>query len=136
MKQDYLQDNKSKKTVIYIDDSLDALELAEAIVAGDSRFNLITVDNKEKLADVLTTIVPDAIIFDMNLGNDLTGTVLASKIRKDYPQLPIAIYSSYEKDRVEVLVGYLGDEKGGLTVWQKSDVGVSNLADEINKLLE
>jgi len=124
-----------KPIVFYIDDSDDALELAKYIVKGDERFELVLLQNTEQLNKALKTTKPAAALIDLNLGNDLTGTIVALKLRTKYPELPIAIYTSYEKGRVQKLLINLQEKMGKMETWQKVDVGVDNLADCIAELL-
>lgn len=122
--------------VIYIDDSDDALSLASAIVENDKRFDLLTLRSNEELIETLKTITPDAAIIDLNLGDGMTGTILAVKLRAAYPNLPIAIYTAYEKSRVEKLVSKIELQTGKIRTWEKSKIGVADLADSIADLLK
>lgn len=125
----------TKKIVVYMDDMDDALTLAEAITAGDERFTLITIKTEQEFDSFMSANTPSAVILDMNLGQNLTGTILASKLRRFHPNLPIAIYTSYEKSRVEKLVKSIETTNSKIFTWQKSEVGVDNLSDEIVKLI-
>lgn len=124
-----------KPVVYYIDDSRDALDLAEMIVKDDPRFDFVGVQTENELYAELNKRTPNAIMLDLNLGQNLTGSVLSIKLRKQFPDIPMAIYTSYERTRVEQLI--LEDElvSKKTVVWQKSEVGVDELADHIAQLV-
>lgn len=124
-----------KPVVYYIDDSRDALDLAEMIVKDDPRFDFVGVQTENELYAELNKRTPNAIMLDLNLGQNLTGSVLSIKLRKQFPDIPMAIYTSYEGTRVEQLI--LEDElvSKKTVVWQKSEVGVDELADHIAQLV-
>jgi DNA-binding NtrC family response regulator len=124
-----------KPIVFYIDDSEDALELAHVIVKDDERFQLVLLQNTDELTNALKGTKPAAALIDLNLGNDLTGTIVAIKLRAEYPDLPIAIYTAYEKNRVQKLLANLQSKLGKMEIWQKIDIGVDNLADSIVRLI-
>ncbi len=125
-----------KPIVFYIDDSEDALLLASMIVEGDERFTLIGLNSEKELTEVLENIKPSAAVVDLNLGNNTTGAMIATRLRKLYPNLSIAIYTSYEKDRIEKLILPVEKEIGKINVWEKSKIGVTNFADSVFELLK
>lgn len=127
--------NDTRPVVYYIDDSQDALDLADAIVKGDSRFRLIGFTTEQQLYEALKNRTPAGLILDLNLGNNLTGSVLSIKLRKQFPNLPMAIYTNYEKKRVSTLIPENELSTGSTVIWQKSDIGVDELANSIAELI-
>ncbi len=124
------------KPVIYmLDDSEDALDLARAITDSDERFTLKTFQNESDMMKSLEIETPSALILDLNLGADMTGTIIAVKLRKLYKNLPMSIYTSYETSRVEKLIPVKELKSNKTQVWSKFSVGVANLSDKIMELV-
>ena len=124
-----------KPLVIYVDDSQDALDLASVIVQDDKRFTLKGFRTETELNMYLEKNTPQALLLDLNLGQNLTGSILSIKLRQRYPNIPIAIYTSYEKTRVKQLIPETDLVSKKTVIWQKSEVGVGELSDKIAELL-
>lgn len=124
-----------KPLLYYIDDSPDLLELAGIVIERDNRFELRGFLEERELYEALEKEKPDGLILDLNLGQTLTGSVLSIKLRKLYPDIPIAIYTSYEKIRVESFIPDDELETGKTIVWSKSDVGVDEFSEAVANLI-
>lgn len=124
-----------KPLIFYLDDSIDALELAKAIAVNDNKFDLIGFKSEREFMFAIEQNNPDGVMIDLNLGKTMTGTIISSKLRKLYPNLPIAIYTNYDKNRVRKLINIARTGSESINVWTKSEVGVTNLSSHVMDLV-
>ena len=124
-----------KPLVFYLDDNQDALDLAQAITKSDERFTLVGYRTQEEFLKAVEDDNPKGVIIDLNLGENITGTIVSEKLRIKHPQLHIAIYTNYDKYRVSKFLDQKDLISGLVRVWTKSEVGVTNLADEIVEMI-
>lgn len=123
-------------TIIYLDDSIESLRLIDVATHSDSRFKLEFVTSGRDLINKMTNKKYAAVLIDLNLGIELSGTIVAAKIRESYPEIPIVIYTGYSEDRVKKLIDKEELEKGLTQVWIKSDMDINLIADKLVSLLK
>lgn len=124
-----------KPTVIYADDSVEALHLVNVVAGKDYRFDIELVTSGEDLLSRMRNHKYSAALIDLNLGETLSGTILAAKVREIYPDIHIVIYTGYVVERVKMLLNRQELESGLIQVWSKSDLEIDDIADKIANLV-
>lgn len=123
-------------TILYIDDSIEELRLVELATQEDVRFKLESVTNSEEFLNRLNTKPYSAVLIDLNLGVALSGTIITSKVRNLYPEMPIVIYTNFHEDKAKQLLDSDDLEKGVTQVWSKSDIHLDNISDKLASLIK
>ncbi|MFA6949208.1 MAG: response regulator [Lentimicrobiaceae bacterium] len=126
-----------KKTILIVDDDMDYLFQMQLKVEQFG-FNVITAEGQKEAEAIIETIKPDLAILDLMMESDDSGFILAYKIKRKYPDVPIIIATAVTSETgLTFDTGNDDDQK-----WIKADlfldkgIRADQLHREINKLLK
>ncbi len=126
-----------KKTVLIVDDDMDYL-FQMKIKLEQFGFETITADGQKEAETIIETTRPDLAILDLMMENDDSGFILAYKIKRKYPEVPIIIATAVTAE-TGMTFDITSDEN---KQWIKADlfldkgIRADQLQKEINKLLK
>jgi DNA-binding response OmpR family regulator len=126
-----------KKTVLIVDDDMDYL-FQMKIKVEQFGFETITADGQKEAETIIETTRPDLAILDLMMENDDSGFILAYKIKRKYPDVPIIIATAVTAE-TGMTFDINSDEN---KQWIKADlfldkgIRADQLQKEINKLLK
>lgn len=126
-----------KKTVLIVDDDMDYL-FQMKIKVEQFGFETITADGQKEAEMIIETTRPDLAILDLMMENDDSGFILAYKIKRKYPDVPIIIATAVTAE-TGMTFDVNSDEN---KQWIKADlfldkgIRADQLQKEINKLLK
>jgi DNA-binding response OmpR family regulator len=126
-----------KKTVLLVDDDMDYL-FQMKIKLEQFGFETITADGQKEAETIIETTRPDLAILDLMMENDDSGFILAYKIKRKYPEVPIIIATAVTAE-TGMTFDITSDEN---KQWIKADlfldkgIRADQLQKEINKLLK
>jgi len=86
------------KTVLYVDDSEDTLEIAK-IVLANSGYQIITASSGKEAVEVCANEQPDLILMDLNMP-DLDGFASIQLLKSGGYNNPIVILTASENEEV------------------------------------
>ncbi len=128
---------KMKKTVLIVDDDMDYL-FQMKLKVEQFGFETITADGQKEAESIIETVRPDLAILDLMMESEDSGFILAYKIKRKYPDVPIIIATA-----VTAETGMNFDIKSDENKqWIKADlfldkgIRADQLQREINKLLK
>jgi two-component system, OmpR family, response regulator len=81
---------KQKGTILLVDDDEDYL-FQTRLNIEQFGFSVITADSQAEAEKLLDKIRPDLAILDLMMENDDSGFILAYKIKRRYPDIPVII---------------------------------------------
>ncbi|MFQ3580114.1 MAG: response regulator [Bacteroidales bacterium] len=122
-----------KKVVLIADDDFDYLFITKFRLES-AGFETLSASSQKQAEEIIAAGGFDACVFDLMMENDDSGFVLAYKVKKLYPQVPVIITTNVASE-----TGYSFDNS---TSWVKADLylekGVQseNIAEELKKLLK
>lgn len=126
-----------KKTILIVDDDMDYLYQMQMKVQGFG-FEVVTADGQQEAERIIGTLKPDLAILDLMMENEDSGFILAYKMKRKYPDVPIIIATA-----VTAETGMTFDVRSeGDRQWIKADlfldkgIRADQLHREINKLLK
>lgn len=126
-----------KKTILIVDDDIDYL-FQMRLKVEQFGFETITAEGQKEAEKIIETVKPDLAILDLMMETDDSGFVLAYKIKRKYPQVPIIIATA-----VTAETGMTFDmDREDDHQWIKADlfldkgIRADQLHREINKLLK
>lgn len=126
-----------KKTILIVDDDMDYLYQMQMKVQGFG-FEAVTADGQQEAERIMETLKPDLAILDLMMENEDSGFILAYKMKRKYPDVPIIIATA-----VTAETGMTFDVRSeGDRQWIKADlfldkgIRADQLHREINKLLK
>ena len=126
-----------KKTVLIVDDDMDYL-FQMKIKVEQFGFDTITADGQKEAETIIETTRPDLAILDLMMENDDSGFILAYKIKRMYPDVPIIIATAVTAE-TGMTFDINSDEN---KQWIKADlfldkgIRADQLQKEIHKLLK
>ncbi|MCB9016568.1 MAG: response regulator [Lentimicrobiaceae bacterium] len=126
-----------KKTVLIVDDDMDYLFQLK-LKMEQFGFETITADGQKEAELIIETTRPDLAILDLMMESDDSGFILAYKIKRKYPDVPIIIATAVTAE-TGMTFDINSDEN---KQWIKADLfldkGIRSdqLQREINKLLK
>lgn len=126
-----------KKTILIVDDDMDYL-FQMKLKVEQFGFDTITADGQKEAELIIETIRPDLAILDLMMESDDSGFILAYKIKRKYPEVPIIIATAVTAE-TGMTFDITSDEN---KQWIKADLfldkGIRSdqLQREINKLLK
>lgn len=126
-----------KKTILIVDDDMDYLFQMKLRVEQFG-FETITADGQKEAEMIIETTKPDLAILDLMMESDDSGFILAYKIKRKYPDVPIIIATAVTAE-TGMTFDVNSDEN---KQWIKADLfldkGIRSdqLHREINKLLK
>lgn len=126
-----------KKIILIVDDDMDYLYQMELKVKGFG-FEVVTAEGQQEAERIIETFKPDLAILDLMMENEDSGFILAYKMKRKYPEVPIIIATA-----VTAETGMTFDVRSeGDRQWIKADlfldkgIRADQLHREINKLLK
>ena len=126
-----------KKTVLIVDDDMDYL-IQMKLKVEQFGFETITADGQKEAEKIIETTKPDLAILDLMMENDDSGFILAYKIKRKYPEVPIIIATAVTAE-TGMTFNINSDEN---KEWIKADlfldkgIRADQLQKEIHKLLK
>lgn len=126
-----------KKTILIVDDDMDYLYQMRAKVEQFG-FETITAEGQKEAETIIETIKPDLAILDLMMENDDSGFILAYKIRRRYPDVPIIIATAVTAETGMTFDMNNNDNQQWIKADLMLDKGIRSdqLHREINKLLK
>jgi DNA-binding response OmpR family regulator len=126
-----------KKTILIVDDDVDYL-FQMKLKIEQFGFESITADSQKEAEKIIETVKPDLAILDLMMETDDSGFILAYKIKRKYPDVPIIIATAVTAETGMTFDMNLDESKQ----WIKADlfldkgIRADQLNREINKLLK
>lgn len=126
-----------KKTILIVDDDMDYL-FQMKIKIEQFGFDTITADGQKEAETIIETTRPDLAILDLMMESDDSGFILAYKIKRKYPDVPVIIATAVTAE-TGMSFDINSDEN---KEWIKADlfldkgIRTDQLQKEINKLLK
>ncbi len=81
---------KNKKSILLVDDDEDYL-FQTRLNIEQFGFKVITADSQTEAEKLLETLKPDLAILDLMMESDDSGFILAFKLKRKYPDVPVII---------------------------------------------
>ena len=128
---------KTNKTILIAEDDIDFLEQTKLYLANKG-YTVITAKTETDALDLITNKDFDLAILDLMMDNQDTGFVLAYKIKKKNPKIPVVIITAVSKEKGYNFSVVNQNDK----TWIKADVilhkdiRLEQLVFEINRLLK
>lgn len=82
--------DRNKKTILLVDDDEDYL-FQTRLNIEQFGFRVITADSQAEAERLLDTVKPDLAILDLMMENEDSGFILAFKLKRKYPDVPVII---------------------------------------------
>lgn len=126
-----------KKTVLIVDDDMDYL-FQMKLKVEQFGYETIIADGQKEAEMIIETTKPDLAILDLMMENEDSGFILAYKIKRKYPDVPIIIATAVTAE-TGMTFDVNSDEN---KQWIKADlfldkgIRADQLQKEINKLLK
>lgn len=126
-----------KKTILIVDDDIDYL-FQMKLKIEQFGFESITAEGQKEAENIIETVKPDLAILDLMMETDDSGFILAYKIKRKYPEVPIIIATAVTAETGMTFDMNLDESKQ----WIKADlfldkgIRADQLNREINKLLK
>lgn len=126
-----------KKTILIVDDDMDYM-FQMKLKVEQFGFETITAEGQKEAELIIESIRPDLAILDLMMENDDSGFILAYKIKRKYPEVPIIIATAVTAE-TGMTFDINSDEN---KQWIKADlfldkgIRADQLQKEINKLLK
>ncbi len=109
--------NDEKKTILVVDDDLDFLTQV-AFVLERNGYTVKTAQNQEEAERMLESLRPHLAILDLMMEHHDSGFVLAYRLKKRYPDVPIIIVTAVTSE-----TGIRFDAVGpSEQAWSKADI--------------
>lgn len=126
-----------KKTILIVDDDMDYL-FQMKLKIEQFGYEAITADSQKEAEMIIDSVKPDLAILDLMMETDDSGFILAYRIKRKYPDVPIIIATGVT---AETGMSFdINSEEG--QQWIKADlfldkgIRTDQLQREINKLLK
>ncbi len=129
--------SKTKKTILIVDDDMDYL-FQIRLKVEQFGFETVTAEGQKEAETIIETLKPDLAILDLMMENDDSGFILAYKIKRKYPDVPIIIATAVTAETGMTFEMNRDDDQQ----WIKADlfldkgIRADQLHREINKLLK
>lgn len=126
-----------KKTILIVDDDVDYLFQIKLKVEQFG-FETITAESQKEGEMIIESVKPDLAILDLMMESDDSGFILAYRIKRKYPDVPIIIATAVTAE-TGMSFGINSEEN---QQWIKADlfldkgIRADQLQREINKLLK
>lgn len=128
---------QNKKTILVVDDDIDYL-FQTRLNIEQFGFSVITAESQKEAELLIEKIKPDLAILDLMMENEDSGFVLAFKMKKKYPDVPVIIATAVAAE-TGMSFGLISEED---KKWIKADLYIEKgiradqLHNEIVKLLK
>lgn len=129
--------SKMKKIILIVDDDIDYL-FQMRLKVEQFGFETVTAEGQKEAETIIETMKPDLAILDLMMENDDSGFILAYKIKRKYPDVPIIIATAVTAETGMTFEMNRDDDQQ----WIKADlfldkgIRADQLHREINKLLK
>ncbi len=126
-----------KKTVLIVDDDMDYLYQMQLKIQGFG-FEVVTAEGQHEAERIIDSFKPNLAIFDLMMENEDSGFILAYKMKRKYPDVPIIIATAVTAESGMIFDVYSESDRQ----WIKADlfldkgIRADQLHREINKLLK
>lgn len=121
---------KDKKTILLVDDDEDYL-FQTRLNIEQFGFTVITAESQREAENLLDTLKPDLAILDLMMEKEDSGFILAFKLKRKYPDVPVIIATAVTAETgMSFGVDSEEDRK-----WIKADLYIEKgiRADQLNK---
>lgn len=82
--------DENKKTILLVDDDEDYL-FQTRLNIEQFGFRVITAESQAEAEELLDTLKPDLAVLDLMMENEDSGFILAFKLKRRYPDVPVII---------------------------------------------
>ncbi len=129
--------NTKNITLLLADDDPDYL-FQIGFVLKNAGYNVITADSQRQAEEIIESVRPDLAILDLMMEKDDSGFILAYKIKRKYPEVPVILATAVSQE-TGISFGFDAEEDRS---WIKADLylekGIRDdqLLLEIEKLLK
>jgi DNA-binding response OmpR family regulator len=129
--------DKNRKTILLVDDDEDYLFQTRMNIEQFG-FRVITAESRAEAEKLLDDLKPDLAIFDLMMESEDSGFVLAFKMKKKYPDVPVIIATAVTAETGMTFGVSSGEDRK----WIKADLYIEKgiradqLHREIIKLLK
>ncbi len=82
--------DKNKKSILLVDDDEDYL-FQTRLNIEQFGFRVITAESQSEAEKLLENFKPDLAIFDLMMENEDSGFILAFKLKRKYPDVPVIL---------------------------------------------
>ena len=126
-----------KKTILIVDDDMDYLFQIKLKVQQFG-FEVITAEGQKEAEHIIDTVRPDLAILDLMMESDDSGFILAYRIKRKYPDVPIIIATGVTAETGMTFNINADDNKQWIKADLYLDKGIraDQLQREIHKLLK
>lgn len=127
---------KFNKTILIVDDDPDFL-LQNKMKVESFGFNTILAESQREAEKLIETIKPDLAILDLMMESDDSGFILAFKLKKKYPDVPVIIVTAVTAETGMMFSTTSEEERRWIKADTYLDKGIRSdqLKKEIFKLL-
>ncbi len=109
--------SKEKKTILLVDDDVDFLTQI-AFVLEKNGYTVKTAQGQKEAEALIETMRPDLAMLDLMMEHYDSGFVLAYRLKKKYPEVPVIIVTAVTSE-----TGVRFDAVGpGEQAWSKADL--------------
>ncbi len=122
--------DRKKKTILLVDDDEDYL-FQTRLNIEQFGFRVITADSQAEAEKLLDTLKPDLAILDLMMENEDSGFILAYKLKRKYPDVPVIIATAVTAE-TGMTFGVSSEED---RQWIKADLYIEKgiRADQLHK---
>ncbi|MDY0342093.1 MAG: response regulator [Lentimicrobium sp.] len=126
-----------KKTILIVDDDMDYL-FQMKLKVQQFGFEVITAEGQKEAEHIIDTVRPDLAILDLMMESDDSGFILAYRIKRKYPDVPIIIATGVTAETGMTFNINADDNKQWIKADLYLDKGIraDQLQREIHKLLK
>lgn len=121
---------QNKKTILVVDDDIDYL-FQTRLNIEQFGFTVITAESQREAEQLIDKMKPDLAILDLMMENEDSGFVLAFKMKKKYPEVPVIIATAVAAE-TGMSFGLVSEED---KKWIKADLYIEKgiRADQLHK---
>ena len=131
-----MNDRKTGKTVLVVDDDVDVLE-QQKLILGNAGFKVVVCESRREAEEYISGERPDISIVDLMMETSDAGFVLCHHLKKKYPDAPLIVFTSVSAETGIEFDAATRDERA----WIKADVLLhkparpEQMVSEVNRLL-
>ncbi len=89
--------DKNKKTILLVDDDEDYL-FQTRLNIEQFGFRVVTAESQAEAEKLLETLKPDLAVLDLMMEKDDSGFILAYKLKRKYPDVPVIIATAVSSE--------------------------------------
>ena len=127
----------SKKTILLVDDDVDYL-FQTRLNIEQFGFRVITAESQSDAEKLIETVRPDLAILDLMMENDDSGFILAFKLKRKYPDVPVIIATAVASETGMSFSGNFQEDRSWIRadLYIEKGIRADQLHREIEKLLK